>query len=326
MSKLVTIYGGSGFLGRHIARRMAKAGWRVRVAVRRPNEALFVKPYGDVGQVEPVLCNIRDDASVLAAMQGADAVVNCVATTNPSGKNKFQNVNVEGAERVAKFAAECGIATMVHMSALSVGTASTSKYTKSKTDGEEAVLAHMPNAAILRPSVMFGADDIFFNRLATMARFGPILPIAAGNTVLQPVFVDDVAAAAEQAITTGATGVYEIGGPEALPFQDIVQKMLGVIGRRRLVINKPFFAANIMAFGFDMVQVMSGGLITNKILTRDQLKTLRVDNVVTEGAKTLADLGVQATPMLSVLPDYLWRFRPTGQFQEIRDSGKNLSL
>ena len=180
MSKLVTIYGGSGFIGRYVARRMAKAGWRVRVAVRRPNEALFVKPYGVVGQVEPVLCNVRDDASVKAAMQGADAVVNCVGVLTESGANTFEAVQSEGPGRIARIAAELGIAKLVHISAIGADSAADSAYARTKAAGEAAVLDHVPGAVILRPSIVFGPEDEFFNRFAQMTRMGPILPIASG--------------------------------------------------------------------------------------------------------------------------------------------------
>ena len=180
MSKMVTIYGGSGFVGRYIARRMASEGWRVRVAVRRPNEAMFVKTYGVVGQVEPILCNIRDDASVAAAMHGADAVVNCVGVLNELGKNAFDAVQADGAERIARLAAEQGIERMVHISAIGADAESDSQYSRTKAQGEAGVLSHMPDAIILRPSVIFGTEDQFFNRFAGMTRMGPFLPFGWG--------------------------------------------------------------------------------------------------------------------------------------------------
>lgn len=325
MSKLVTIYGGSGFVGRYIARRMAKEGWRVRVAVRRPNEALFVKPYGSVGQVEPILCNIRDDASVAQAMSGADAVVNCVGILNQIGKNKFDAVQHEGAERIARLAAAAGIETMVHLSAIGADAEADSDYARTKALGEEGVLAHMPNALILRPSVIFGPEDDFFNRFADQARFGPILPIAGADTKFQPVYVDDVAQAAVKGILGEATGTYELGGPEVKSLRGLLQDMLSSIHRRRLIVNLPFFAAGLVAFGFDLLQTITLGLFTNSIVTRDQLRSLRNDNVVAADAKTLADLGIQETPMNSVLDSYLWRFRPSGQYDAIKNSAKNLS-
>ncbi|MCV3269861.1 complex I NDUFA9 subunit family protein [Roseobacter sinensis] len=325
MSKLVTIYGGSGFVGRYIARRMAKAGWRVRVAVRRPNEAIFVKPYGVVGQVEPVLCNIRDDASVRAVMSGADAVVNCVGILAEVGKNRFDTVQAEGADRVARIAAEEQIGGLVHVSAIGADAASDSDYARTKAEGEAGVQAHMPGAVILRPSIIFGPEDQFFNRFASMSRLGPVLPVVGAETRFQPVYVDDVAKAAERALTDDvAPGIYELGGPEIATFRELMQRMLQIIHRRRLVLNVPFFAARIMAFGFDMLQAVTFGLFTNGMITRDQVRNLAKDNVVSSDAKGFADLGISPMTMGSVLPDYLWRFRPSGQYDAIKDSAKNL--
>ncbi|MEE2946305.1 MAG: complex I NDUFA9 subunit family protein [Pseudomonadota bacterium] len=324
MSKLVTIYGGSGFVGRYIARHMAQLGWRVRVAVRRPNEAIFVKPYGDVGQVEPVLCNIRDDASVLAAMDGADAVVNCVGILAEDRKNRFSTVQHEGAERIARLAAENGITTMVQLSAIGSDAGSDSDYARSKGLGEEGVLQYQPNAMILRPSVIFGAEDGFFNRFAAMTKLSPILPLVGGNTKFQPVYVDDVAQAAVKGILGEASGIYELGGPEAKPLRAWIADMLGVIQRRKLVLNLPFFIGRLMGLGFDVLQKLTFGIWHNGVLTRDQVKLLRQDNVVSEGAKTFADLGIASTPASAVVEDYLWRFRPTGQYDAIKASAKNL--
>lgn len=325
MSKLVTIYGGSGFVGRYVARRMAKAGWRVRVAVRNPNEALFVKPYGVVGQVEPILCNIRDDASVLSAMMGADAVVNCVGILAEAGKNKFDAVQADGAERVARLAAESGVARMVHISAIGADVSSESAYAASKGAGEAGVLKHMPQAVILRPSIIFGSEDNFFNRFASMTRMGPILPVVGAETKFQPVHVDDVAKAVVLAVTgEAASGLYELGGPEVDTFRGLMQRMLTVVNRRRLILNLPVWVARIMAFGFDMMQAITLGLVSNGVLTRDQLKNLMNDNVVAPEAKGFDDLGIRPVAMGSVLPDYLWRFRPSGQYDAIKDSAQNL--
>ncbi|MES0828295.1 complex I NDUFA9 subunit family protein [Ruegeria sp. SCP11] len=325
MSKLVTIYGGSGFVGRYIARRMANEGWRVRVAVRRPNEAMFVKTYGVVGQVEPILCNIRDDASVAAVMHGADAVVNCVGVLNELGKNAFDSVQAEGAERVARIAAEQGVERMVHISAIGADVESNSEYSCTKAQGEAGVLKHMSNAVILRPSVIFGTEDQFFNRFAGMTRMGPFLPLVGAETKFQPVYVDDVAKAAVQGVLGRAeAGVYELGGPEVKTFRALMQQMLGVIHRRRVIIGMPFWAARIMAGVLDIVKFVSFQLFPNHILTRDQLKNLRRDNVVSEGAKSFDDLGIEPATLESVLPDYLWKFRPSGQYDEIQKSADNL--
>ena len=324
MSKLVTIYGGSGFVGRYIARRMAKAGWRVRVAVRRPNEAMHVKPYGVVGQVEPLLCNIRDDASVRSVMQGADAVVNCVGTFDRKGRNSFDAVQHLGAERIARIAAEEGVGSLVHISAIGADSGSDSLYAQSKGLGEEGILQHFPSAVILRPSVIFGPEDGFFNRFASMTRLGPILPVVGAGTKFQTVYVDDVAHAAEKGIKgEAAPGIYELGGPDVNTFRDLMKEMLGVIRRRRLVLNIPFFAATIMAGAMELMQTLTLGLVPPHI-TRDQVKSLRVDNVVSEGAKGFADLGIEPSATEAILPDYLWRFRPAGQYEAIKESAENL--
>lgn len=325
MSRLVTIYGGSGFVGRYIARRMAKAGWRVRVAVRRPNEALFVRPYGATGQVEPVFCNIRDDASVRAAMRGADAVVNCVGTFDKAGRNSFDAIQHEGAGRIARIAAEQGVARLVHISAIGADAEGDSLYARSKARGEAAVWSHFPAAVILRPSVVFGPEDNFFNRFAGMTRLGPVLPIAAGDTRFQPVHVDDVARAAVKGATgEAAPGVYELGGPDVATFRELMAEMLTTIHRRRLVLTLPHWLAAFMASLLDLAQTLTFGLFRNRILTRDQLRMLRHDNVVAEGAPGLATLGIAPTPLSAVLPDYLWRFRPSGQYDAIKASARNL--
>ncbi len=324
MSKLVTIYGGSGFVGRYIAQRMARAGWRVRVAVRRPNEALFVRTYGVVGQVEPVLANIRNEASVAQAMQGADAVVNCVGTFDKGGKNNFGAVQHEGAERIARLAAAEGVETLVHISAIGADKDGDTLYAQSKGKGEEAILRHFPNAVILRPSVVFGAEDQFFNRFAGMTRLSPVLSVVGAETKFQPVFVDDVAAAAAHGATgKAAPGIYELGGPEVKTFRELMRMMLEVIQRRRLILNLPFGLARMMAWFFDLGQSLSGGLFKAP-LTVDQVKSLRHDNVVSAGAKGFDDLGIEPRAMASILPEYLWRFRTSGQYAAIKASAKNL--
>lgn len=325
MSKLVTIVGGSGFVGRYIARRLAKAGWRVRVAVRRPNEALFVRPYGVPGQVEPVACNIRDEASMRAVIRGSDAVVNCVGTFHIGGKNNFDAVQVEGAGRVARIAAAEGVTHLVQISSIGADPASDSAYSRTKAEGEAAVLAAFPTAVILRPSIIFGSEDGFFNRFAAMTRMGPILPVVGANTRFQPVYVDDVAQAAVKAVVgEAAPGVYELGGPDVDTFRGLMGRMLAVVQRRRAVVNVPFFLARIMAFAFDMVEAVTLGLIENKMITRDQVKSLGHDNLVAPGARGLADLGITPTAMEAVLPEYLWRYRPSGQYAAIKSSAKNL--
>lgn len=324
MSKLVTIFGGSGFVGRYIARRMALEGWRVRVAVRSVNEAMFVRPYGVVGQVEPIFCNIRDDASVAAVTEGADVVVNCVGLLDEAGKNTFDAVHADGAGRIARIASDLNVARMVHISAIGADEKAPSAYGRTKAAGEAAVLAGFPGAVILRPSIIFGPEDTFFNRFASMSRFGPVLPIVGANARFQPVYVDDVAAAATQAVLGEAeAGVYELGGPDVHSFRSLMQKMLGVVRRRRLILNIPFWIARIMAWGFGVGRALSFGLVKGPV-TKDQVASLTVDNVVSEGAKGLDAFGIQAMSLDAVLPDYLWRFRPSGQYDAIKESAKNL--
>jgi NADH dehydrogenase len=325
MQKLVTIFGGSGFVGRYVARRMAKAGWRVRVAVRRPNEAHFVRIYGSVGQVEPVFANIRDDASTAAAMMGADAVINCVGILAEGGRNTFAAVQSDGAARIARLAAAEGIGRMVQISAIGADRDSDSDYARTKALGEAAVMEHMPNTVILRPSIVFGAEDQFFNRFAGMASNIPVLPVVGPNTRFQPVHVDDVAAAAAMAAGGhGKAGIYELGGPEVHTFRGMMQVMLRVIRRRALLLTVPFFAARLMAFGLDMIQKLSFGVIHNGVLTRDQVRNLARDNVVTGAHPGFEAFGIDPVPMEAVLPDYLWRFRNSGQYAEIKESARNL--
>ncbi|MEL6169419.1 MAG: complex I NDUFA9 subunit family protein [Pseudomonadota bacterium] len=324
MPKLVTIYGGSGFVGRYIARRLAERGWRIRVAVRNPNLAHFVRPYGVVGQVEPVFCNIRDDNSVRSVMTGADAVVNCVGILAEQGKQRFDALQHEGAERIARIAAEAGVSSMVQLSAIGADPKSDSEYARSKALGEEGVLGHMPGAVILRPSIIFGPEDQFFNRFASMAQFGPILPVVGAGTRFQPVYVDDVARVAADAVAGDvAPGIYELGGPDVATFKDLMLTMLGIIRRRRLVANVPFPVARVMGWGFDLLKTLSGGLIAGP-LTLDQVRNLARDNVVSDKALGFADLGMEPADMDAVLPEYLWRFRPSGQYSEIKESASYL--
>jgi NADH dehydrogenase len=324
MSKLVTIYGGSGFVGRYIAQRLARQGWRIRVAVRRPNEAHFVKPYGVVGQVEPVFCNIRDDDSVRQAMAGADAVVNCVGVLAESGRNTFDAVQASGAARIARIAAEEGVGRLVHLSAIGADADSDSSYASSKGLGERAILEAFPSAVILRPSIVFGPEDQFFNRFAAMTRLAPAIPLFGASTRFQPVYVDDVAAAAEKAVLgQAASGIYELGGPEVASFRDLMHHMLRIIRRRRLVVGLPFWVGRAMGRVFAALGFLTGGLFPAPV-TVDQVKQLSRDNVVSGDAMTLADLGIKPTSMEAVLPSYLWVFRPDGQYSDLTRSAKNL--
>ena len=325
MSKLVTIFGGSGFVGRYVAQRMAKQGWRVRVAVRRPNEALFVRQYGAVGQVEPVLCNIRDDASVIKVIIGANAVVNCVGILSEVGKNTFKDVQALGSERVAKISSENGVTNFVQISAIGSNEASLSNYARTKALGEASVLKYFPDATILRPSIIFGPEDQFFNRFAQMATLSPFLPLVGAHTKFQPVYVGDVASAVEKALSDrSVSGIYELGGPNIETFSELMKRMLGVIQRRRLMLKVPFFVAGIMGKSLDLLKAITFGLFPNNILTQDQVKNLQRDNIVSTDANDLSDLEIRPTAMETVLPEYLWRYRVSGQYASIKDSAKGL--
>ncbi len=324
MSNLVTIIGGTGFIGRYVARRMAMQGWRVRCAGRRPNDAPFVRTYGVTGQVEPVFCNIRDDDSVRAVLRGADAVVNCVGVLAEGRKQTFEALQHQGAARVARIAAEEGAARFVQVSAIGADENAPSKYGRTKALGERAVREAFPGAIIMRPSIVFGHEDEFFYRFAGMARLLPILPLVGASTRFQPVYVDDVAHAIERAVLGHARpGIYELGGPEVSTFRELMREMLDVILRRALIVNTPMPIAKAMGWGFDLLGKASFGLIQGP-LTLDQVRNLGQDNVVGDTAMTFADLGIEPTATEAVLPDYLWRFRPSGQYAEANASAENL--
>ena len=316
MGNLVTVYGGGGFIGRYVVQKLAKDGYRVRVASRRPNEAIFLKTYGTVGQVEPILCNIRNKDSIRSAMQGSDYVINCVGILEPVGKNKFDIVQNIGAKLIAQIASELGVKKLVHISAIGADINSNSKYSASKGFGELNVIKNFSDAIILRPSIVFGFEDNFFNRFASMARLSPIIPLVGGNTKFQPVYVNDVAKAAVLVIKDSKTpGVYELGGPEILSFADLMERMLIIIMRRRLIINLPFWIAKIVGTSFDLVKVVSGGLISGPI-TRDQVLNLTDDNIVSDSNKTFSDLNIEPLGLDIILPDYLWKYRPEGEFSD----------
>lgn len=323
--KTVTIFGGSGFVGRYIARRMARAGWRVRVAVRRPNEAHFVRPYGVVGQVEPILANIRDESSTAAAIAGSDVVINCVGILAQDSRQRFDRVHAEGAGRIARLARQAGVKRFVHLSAIGADANSPSAYARSKAEGETLIAERFPGAVILRPSIIFGAEDQFFNRFAQMAKMSPVLPLVGADTLFQPVYVDDVAQAAVKAATQEvAPGVYELGGPEVASFADLMDRMLACIRRTRIKLPLPFIAGSVMGWCFDAAQMLSLGIFRNSVLTRDQVQSLKSDNVVSEGAMGLSDLGIDPTAMAAILDDYLYCHRPYGQYAELTESGNGL--
>lgn len=322
---LVTIFGGTGFVGRYVARRMASEGWRVRCAVRRPNDCPFVRTYGVVGQVEPVFCNIRDDDSVRDVTRGATAIVNCVGILEERGRQTFEAVQHSGAARIARIAAEEGVLHLVHISAIGADENAASSYGRTKALGEAAIREAFPSAVILRPSIIFGHEDEFFNRFAGMARMGPILPVVGGNTRFQPVYVDDVAAAIQKGIVgEAAPGLYELGGPDVKSFRDWMREMLAVIKRRALIVNVPMPVAKLMGWGFDAIRSLTFNAIRGP-LTLDQVRSLGQDNVVGDDVRTFADLGITPMSTEAVLPDYLWRFRPSGQYAASKESAENLN-
>jgi uncharacterized protein YbjT (DUF2867 family) len=311
---LVTVFGGSGFLGRHVVRALAKRGYRIRVAVRRPELAGHLQPLGRVGQIHAVQANLRYPASVEAAMRDSEAAVNLVGILTESGGQTFTAVQARGAETVAKAAAGVG-ARMVHVSAIGADEQSSSQYARAKSAGEKAVLSAVPSATIMRPSVVFGSEDEFTNRFAALARMSPMLPlIGGGATKMQPVYVGDVATAVAAAVDgkTKAGATYELGGPEVLTMREIMALILDITDRNRMLVSLPFGLAKLQAL---LLQFAPGALK----LTPDQVELLKSDNVVSDAAKaaglTLEGLGVAPDSMEAVCPQYLWRFRPMGQFQ-----------
>ena len=315
-ARSVTVFGGSGFIGRYLVQRLARHGWIVRVAVRRPDRALFLKPMGAVGQITPVAASLRHEGSVAAAVAGADAVVNLVGILHGRGASSFTAIHVEGAARAARAARTAGVRTFVQMSALGADPNSPAEYGRTKAAGELAVREIIPAAGIVRPSVVFGPEDDFFNRFATMARFAPALPlIGGGRTLFQPVYVGDVADALLRLVEDPATAgkTYELGGPRAYSFRALLELMLQEIGRRRLLLPLPFGLASLMAFFLELPSNLVPALPMPP-LTQDQVQMLRRDNVVSAGALTLANLRIQPTALELVIPSYLARYRRGGRF------------
>ncbi|MGD9920599.1 MAG: complex I NDUFA9 subunit family protein [Pseudorhodoplanes sp.] len=310
---LITVFGGSGFLGRHVVRALAKRRYRVRVAVRRPELAGHLQPLGTVGQIHAVQANLRYPASVESAVRDASAVINLVGILFQRGRQRFETVQHTGAEQVALAASAHG-ARLIHVSAIGADEKSASLYARSKALGEQAVRAASPDAVIIRPSVVFGPEDDFFNRFASLARFLPALPlVGGGHTRFQPVFAADVAEAIATLVESGQGDgrTYEFGGPEVRSMRDIMEYVLAVTERSRLLVPLPFGIARMQAWFLQF--------LPNPPLTPDQVELLRSDNVVSEDAirdsRTLQGLGVMPSSYEAIVPDYLWRFRKTGQFR-----------
>ncbi len=315
MKGLATVFGGSGFVGSQIVRALAKDGRRVRVAVRRPWEAYRLRLLGDVGQIEIVQANIRSPLSVDRAMEGAEACVNCVAVAYEAGRQRFQSLHVMGAQTLAESAARHGVSAFVQISALGADADSPSKYARTKAGGEAAVRAAMPQATVLRPSVVFGPEDDFFNRFAAMATMSPALPlIGGGHTRFQPVYVADVAKAVAAALAdpAAAGATYELGGPAIYSFKKLMELTLKEIGRGRMLIPVPWPVARLIGVGGDLAAAFIA-----PPLTTDQVALLAADNVVAEGAPGLAALGVTPTALEPVIPTYLYRYRKGGQYADL---------
>lgn len=312
-AKLITIFGGSGFLGRHTVSALARRGYRIRVAVRRPDLAGHLQPLGTVGQIHAIQANVRYPESVKRAVAGADAVVNLVGILYEAGRQRFDAVQTFGPRTIAEAAREEGAAALVHVSAIGADKDSDIGYARSKGLGEAALLEAYPPAVVFRPSILFGPEDDFFNRFASMARFSPFLPLIGGGTTrFQPVYVADVAEVIARAID-GATlpaTIYELGGPEIVTFRRCLELMLDVTGRRRILLPIPWAVARLIG--------RVAGILPKPPLTYDQVRMLERDNVVSADAeaegRTLKGLGIEPNLMAPILPSYLVRFRERGQF------------
>ncbi|KKB78710.1 3-beta hydroxysteroid dehydrogenase [Devosia soli] len=319
--KLVTVFGGSGFLGKHVTQALARAGYRVRIAVRRPDLAGEARMLGGVGQIVPIQANLRNEASVHRAVSGADIVINLAAIGTEGGKQTFSTINHEGAALVARAAKAAGVGALVHVSALGVDKAAdVSDYARTKLAGEQDVLEAFPTAVILRPSLMFGHGDGFFNKMGGLARMLPVMPLISGDTRFQPVHVGDVAeaivAAAEGKVKTGK--VYELGGPDIETNKQLMERILRETGRKRPLLPLPPGIAKLFALPSSLLPIPP-------VITADQVELLGVDNIVSPEAikdkRTFAAFGIEPTSMDTVLPEYMWRFRKHGQFDRDDHTG-----
>ena len=310
--ELVTIFGGSGFVGTQLVQLLARGGYRVRVAVRRPDLAGHLRPLGAVGQIVPMQANLRNRDSVAAAVRGASVVINLAAIGVEKGKQRFRAINVLGARNVAEATKAAGAQTLIQMSILGADENSSSLFARSRAMGEAAVKAAFPAAIIFRPSIIFGVGDGFFNQLGMLARMLPIMPLFGGKTKFQPVYVGDVAAALADAAQGNAKPgkIYELGGPEVVTHRDLVERVLRDTNRSNPILPLPSFVGALLAFPMQ--------ILPKPLVTADQLKLLAVDNVVSPEAskekRTLAGLGIAPRPLDAVLPSYLWRFSANGQF------------
>lgn len=315
LPKVVTVFGGSGFIGRHVVQALAKRGYRVRIAVRRPDKAIFLRPLGDVGQIAAIQANLRYPWSVKRAVKDSDAVINLVGILYETGRQSFGGVQEFGAKTVADACREAGV-PLVHGSAIGADEASGSEYARTKARAEKAVFEALDGkAVVIRPSIVFGPEDDFFNKFADMARFSPALPlIGGGMTRFQPVYVGDVAEAIARAVDGELKGgtVYELGGPEVMTFRECLEEVLRVTRRKRLFVDIPWWAAR--------AQGRILGLLPKPLLTADQVTLLQHDNVVSDKAKkegrTLEGIGIHPATVDAILPTYLWRYRVAGQYSK----------
>ncbi|KQS57214.1 3-beta hydroxysteroid dehydrogenase [Brevundimonas sp. Leaf363] len=322
---LVTLFGGSGFIGSQAVRALAKRGWRIRVAVRKPTVANELQPLGDVGQIQLMRCDVTNPADVAAALRGADAVVNLVGVLHEAPGRSFARMHAEAARTIAEQARAAGVTRLVQMSAIGADADGASTYARTKGEAEAAVRAIYPDAVILRPSIVFGAGDSFLNRFASMATLAPALPlVGGGHTKFQPVYVGDVAEAIARAVVRpdAAGKTYELAGPATYSFEDILKYVLRETGRKRGLLPLPFFAAETLGGLMQPLAVL--GL--NPPLTTDQVKLLKTDNVAAPGSAGLADLGIEPTGLEAIAPSYLWRYRKGGQFAENPSRASEIAL
>jgi NADH dehydrogenase len=309
-NEIVTVFGASGLIGRHTVEALARAGYRVRACVRYPNVAHYLPPMGSVGQIQVMKCNVLDADAVNRAVTGASAVINLVGILYPAGGQSYEAIHVDAPRTIGRTAKAAAIETVVHITTTGISTESESVYSRTKAEGENALREEFPQATLVKPSIVFGPEDNFFNKFAGLARLAPFLPlIGGGHTKFQPVFVGDVADAIVKCVGDPATHgkTFELGGPAIYSFKEMLQTILRETGRSRVLIPIPFWLASIQGF---VLQFLPGTL-----LTPDQVTFLKTDNVVSPGALTFKDLGIQPDSLEAVLPSYLWRFRPKGQYE-----------